>query len=71
MQTSLEHYHGFLKNNFFSKTLLFTLAPKALTLKKRKEKKKGLPSFWQELVSVEVLKGKECRSVFILEELSL
>lgn len=50
MQTSLVHYHDPLKNNFSSKTLLFTFS-----LKKNGE---GFVPFWQEFMSAKVLKGK-------------
>lgn len=73
VQTSPEHYHSFQKSNFFSKTLLFTLVPKVLTLKKKKqegrmEKKKALNLLGRKLVPAEVLKRKESRSLFILED---
>lgn len=70
VQTSLEHYHSFQKSNFFSKTLLFTLVPKVLTLKKKKQEerkweKKAL-NLGRKLVPAEVLKRKESRSLLIL-----
>lgn len=74
VQTSPEHYHSFRKSNFFSKTLLFTLVPKVLTLKKKKtgrkngKKKKALNLLGRKLVPAEVLKRKESRSLFILED---
>lgn len=69
VQTSLEHYHSFQKSNFFSKTLLFTLVPKVLTLKKKRKKKRGkkaLNLLGRKLVPAEVLKKKESRSLLIL-----
>lgn len=69
VQTSPEHYHSFRKSNFFSKTLLFTLVPKVLTIKKKNQegrKKKALNLLGRKLVPAEVLKRKESRSLFIL-----
>lgn len=70
VQTSPEHYHSFRKSNFSSKTLLFTLVPKVLTLKKKKKQEgrggKALNLLGRKLVPAEVLKRKEYRSLFIL-----